>query len=122
MSDMRTHAVNLNELFKKRKALVKRLGGLNLILRGSIVKQGNICGKAVCVCKRKKNPVLHGPYNYLSHRSTKGMNTIFLTEKKLRYAKNGIGEYNEAIELIYKIAEINFEILRYHHGALPDER
>ena len=118
MSDMRTHAVNLKELLKKREALVKRLGALSHILRGSIVKQGNICGKAICVCKRKKNPVLHGPYNYLSHRSVKGMNTIFLTEKKLRYAKNGIRQYDEAIELIYKIAEINFEILRYHHERL----
>jgi hypothetical protein len=118
MSDMRTNVVDLRELLKKRKALVKRLGGLDHILRGSIVKQGNICGKAVCICKRKKNPVLHGPYNYLSHRSIKGMNTIFLTEKKLRHAKDGIGEYDEAIELIYKIAEINFEILRYHHTRL----
>lgn len=116
---MRTHAVNLKELLKKREALVKRLGGLKLILRGSIIKQGNICGKAVCICKQKNSPVLHGPYSYLSHRSIKGINTIFLTEKKLRYAKNGIREYDEAIELIYRIAEINFEILRYHHERLP---
>ena len=32
------------------------------------------------------------------------------------------GEYDEAIKLIYRIAEINFEILRYHHARLPDER
>lgn len=118
MSDMRTRVANLKDLLNKRNLLVKRLGGLKYILRGSIVRQGNICGKAMCVCKRKKNPVLHGPYSYLSHRSMKGMNTIFLTEKKLRYAKDGIGEYNEAIELIYKIAEINFEILRYYHERL----
>jgi len=116
---MKTYAINLKELLKKRKALVKRLGGLKYILRGSIVKQGNICGKAVCICKRKKNPVLHGPYSYLSHRSTNGMNTIFLTDKKLSIAKDGIDEYNKAIELIYRIAEINFKILRYHHERLP---
>ena len=81
MSDMETHTVNLEELLGKRKALVKRLGSLKHILRGSIVKQGNICGKPVCICKRKKNPVLHGPYNYLSHRSRKAFNTIFLNEK-----------------------------------------
>ena len=116
------NTANLSELLQKRGQLVKRLAGLKHILRGSIVKQGNICGKAVCICKRKKSPVLHGPYNYLSHRSRKGINTIFLTDKKLRYAKDGIRQYNEAIDLIYKIAEINFEILRYYHEALPDER
>lgn len=118
MSDMRTHAVNLKELLKKRKALVKRLGGLKHILRGSIVKQGNICGKAVCICKRKDNPVLHGPYNYLSHRSKKSINTIFLNKTKLPLAQKGVREYNEAIDLIYRLAEINFCVLRYHYDKL----
>ena len=110
--------VNLKELFNKRKALVKRLGALSHILRGSIVKQGNICGKAVCVCKRKKNPVLHGPYSYLSHRSRKAFNTIFLNKKKLSRAAKGVREYSELIDLIYRISEINFEALRYHHTRL----
>lgn len=123
MSDMKTTtSISLRQLLKERDSLVKSLSGLRHILRGSIVKQGNICGKPVCICKRKKNPVLHGPYNYLSHRSAKNINTIFLTEKKLGYAKKGIREYDKAIGLIYRIAEINFKILRYHHGALPDER
>lgn len=111
----------LKQLLKERDQLAKSLAGLKHILRGTIVTQGNICGKAVCICKRKDNPVLHGPYNYLSHRSRKGINTIFLTKKKLGYAKIGVHEYNKAIELIYKIAEINFEILRYHHAGLSDE-
>jgi hypothetical protein len=119
MSDMETNAVNLKELLNKRGLLVKRLSGLKYILRGSIVKQGNVCGKAVCKCKREKNPILHGPYNYLSHRSRKSGNTIFLTSQKLIAAKKGVREYDEAIDIIYRIAEINFKILRYHHARLP---
>lgn len=118
MSDMGTSTASLRELLNRRKALVNRLGGLKHILRGSIVSQGNICGKAVCRCKRKKSPILHGPYNYLSSRSRKSMNTIFLTERKLPFAKKGVREYNEAIDIIYGIAEINFNILRYHHERL----
>jgi hypothetical protein len=120
MSDMRkTTSNSLGQLVKERDKLAKSLSELKHILRGSIVKQGNVCGKAVCICKRKKNPVLHGPYNYLSHRSRKSNNTIFLTDQKLVIAKIGIQEYDEAIELIYRIAEINFKILRYHHARLP---
>jgi len=118
---MSIHAANLNELLNKRTLLIKKLGGLKHIIRGTIVKQGNICGKAICICKRKNNPILHGPYNYLSNRSRKSINTIFLTRQKLPYAKIGILEYNEAIDIIYQIAEINFKILRYHHARLPDE-
>lgn len=109
---------NLKELLGKRMALVKRLGSLKHILRGSIVKQGNVCGKAACRCKRKINPIPHGPYNYLSHRSRKAFNTIFLNKKKLPLAREGVSQYAEAIDVIYSIAEINFRILRYHYDKL----
>jgi hypothetical protein len=82
------------------------------------MRHGNICGKVVCVCKRKKNPIPHGPYSYLSHRSKRGINTIFLNKKKLPLAQKGIKEYDEAIDIIYRIADINFTILRYHYDKL----
>lgn len=108
----------LKNLIKERDMLVKKLSGYRYILRGTIVSRGNICGKGVCVCKRKYNPVLHGPYSYLSHRSRGLINTIFLNKKKLVLALGGVREYNEAIELIYRIAEINFRLLRYHYDKL----
>jgi hypothetical protein len=43
---------------------------------------------------------------------------IFLNKKKLSRAVKGVGEYSELIDLIYRISEINFEILRYHHERL----
>lgn len=115
---MRTRSSDLKKLLKERDELAGKAGSFKHILRGTIVKQGNICGKAVCICKRKDNPVLHGPYNYLSHRSRKGINMIFLTKRKLVLAKRGVREYNDAIEFIYRLAEINFRILRYHYDKL----
>ena len=115
---MRNRDTRLVELIKERDMLVKSLAGLKHILRGSIMKHGNICGKAVCICKRKNNPVLHGPYDYLSHRSKKGINTIFLNKKKLAFAERGVRGYNKAIDVIYRLAEINFLILRYHYDKL----
>lgn len=46
---------------------------------------------------------------------------IFLNKKKEKYAVKGTEEYKELIELIYKISEINFQILRYHYHKLPEE-
>lgn len=115
---MRNRDARLEELVKERDRLAKSLAGLKYALRGSIMKHGNICGKAVCICKRKKNPILHGPYSYLSHRSRKGINTIFLNSKKLPLAERGIREYNEAIDVIYHLSEINFRILRYHYDKI----
>lgn len=118
MSDMETIPSDLKKLLRKRDELAGKLGRLKYILRGSIIKQGNICGKPICICKRKDNPILHGPYNYLSHRSRGGINTIFLNKKKLPLAEKGVKEYDDAIGLIYRIAEINFRILRYHYDKL----
>ena len=113
-----TASNRLKALLKERDKLAVRLSGYRHILRGTIIERGNICGKAVCICKRRNNPVLHGPYQYLSHRSKKSINMIFLNKKKFVLARAGVREYDEIIELIYRIAEINFEILRYHHERL----
>ncbi|MBU4477669.1 MAG: hypothetical protein KKH34_01030 [Candidatus Omnitrophica bacterium] len=114
-------SIQIKALVKERDALAEKLCGFKHILRGTILKRGNICGKAGCRCKRKDNPILHGPYQYLSHRSTKSINMIFLNKKKLPYAVRGIKEYNESISIIYRIAEINFKILRYYYAGLADE-
>lgn len=109
----------LKQLLKERDALVKKLSGYKQILRGTIVKRGNICGTPGCRCKRKTNPILHGPYPYLSHRSPKSINMIFLNKAKLPYAEKGVKEYSELIGIIYRVSVINFEILRYHYARLP---
>jgi len=47
---------------------------------------------------------------------------IFLNKKKLSRALKGVREYNELIDLVYRISEINFKVLRYHHARLSGER
>jgi len=104
----------LKALLKKRDKLLGAIAGYRCILRATIVERGNICGKANCKCKRKNNPVLHGPYKYLSHRGKKTQ-MIFLNKSKLPYAIRGIKEYQSLIKMLYQISEINFQMLRYYH-------
>jgi hypothetical protein len=111
----------IQRLFRERDRLIGGLGDYKYILRGTIIQRGNICGKTGCRCKREENPILHGPYKYLSHRSRKATNMIFLNKIKLAYAIQGIGQYQKLIMLIYRISEINFEILRYHYDRLPNK-
>lgn len=117
MSDMNA----IHRLIAKRDALIDRLSDYKYILRGTIIQRGNICGKSGCRCKKKQASLLHGPYKYLSHRSRQGSNMIFLNKTKLLYAGHGIRQYKELIELIYRISEINFEVLRYHYAELSNE-
>lgn len=110
----------IKDLIQRRDELVEKLSRFKYILRGTIITRGNICGNPNCRCKRKKDPQLHGPYKYLSHRSRKRVNMIFLNKKKQKYANKGIEQYQELIGTIYKISEINFELLRYHYNELPE--
>lgn len=107
-----------NSLTKERDSLIKELSHTSFILRGSLRRQGNICGRPDCSCKRKKDPKLHGPYDYLSHRYKDMSQTVFLNAKKFILAKEGIAGYNKVIDIIYRLCEVNFRILRYYYNKL----
>jgi len=110
----------VRDLVRERSLLTRKLSGYKYLLRGTIIKRGNICGTPGCRCKRKDKPLLHGPYDYLSHRSRKKINMIFLNARKSPYARKGIEEYAELIDIVYRISEINFKILRYHYAELKE--
>ena len=109
------------ELVKERERLVKRLGNCPPILRGTIRLHGNKCGRPKCRCKDPKDPVLHGPYHYLSHRHADKTQTVFLNEVKLNFAGEWIANYKKLIETIYDLSEVNFRLLRYHYDRLEKE-
>ena len=108
------------KLLKERERLIEKISTVKFILRGTIRKQGNICGTPGCKCKDKKNPVLHGPYHYLSHRYNNKGQTLFLNDKKMRLSKKGVRNYKKIINLLYKLSEVNFRLVRYYYDKLEN--
>lgn len=109
-------------LIGERRRLQEKLGKWPPILRGSLRRHGSRCGNPACRCHDEDHPVLHGPYQYLSHRYQNRTQTILLTESKLPHARAWVGNYKRLIRAIYRLAEINFRILRYHHDRLGTEK
>lgn len=109
---------SLKRLIAIRDKLTQNMADYKYIVRGTVVRRGNICGKKGCKCKRPQNPITHGPYQYLSHRGRKKTQMVFLNNTKLKFASKGIKEYKQLINTIYEISEINFQILRYHYREL----
>ncbi|MFZ2253218.1 MAG: DUF6788 family protein [Minisyncoccia bacterium] len=107
-----------NSLWRERDNLLDELSANAFILRGSLRRHGNICGRPNCSCKRLNDPKLHGPYDYLSHRYKDKTQTVFLNKKKLYLAQKGISNYKKLIALIYRLSEMNFRLLRYHYDKL----
>jgi hypothetical protein len=105
-------------LLRKRRELLEKLATWPPVLRGSLRRHGNKCGNPNCRCRAKKNPVLHGPYRYLSHRYRNRTQTILLTKTKWPYARAWVANYKRLIQTVYELCEVNFRLLRYHHDKL----
>jgi len=117
---MKVPAYNL--LLREREKLLKKLSINPFVLRASLRRHGNICGRPNCSCKALKNPKLHGPYDYLSHRYKDKTQTVFLNKKKFAYATEGIRGYKRLLGMIYRLSEVNFRILRYHYDKLKEKK
>ena len=115
---MEKPAKTYKQYLKERDRLIAGLSKYKHILRGTIQKRGNVCGKKGCKCKRTKSPVPHGPYDYLSHRSRDKTQMIFLNKIKRGEAIKGLDEYKKLIDTIYRISEINFNLIRYYYKEM----
>ena len=112
---------SLRRLKEKRNKLRKELLPLlrNAFIRGSIRVQGNRCGGSKnCKCKREINPILHGPYSYLSFRGVKSNHSVLLGSAKKEPAEKALSNHKRVMEIIIGISEIDFNILRYHSDKL----
>ena len=106
------------QLAGERQRLLKALAEWPPVLRASIRQHGNSCGNLNCRCHDPKNPKLHGPYYYLSHRYQNKTQTVFLTATKLWHARQWMADYKRLILTVYRLSEVNFQLLRYHHNRL----
>ena len=116
---------SLKRLKEKRTKLRKELIKLTRksFIRGSIRIQGNRCGGSKnCKCKRKVNPILHGPYPYLSFRGVKSNHSVLLGKGKKEPAFAAVSNHKRIMEIIIELSEIDYKILRYHHDTLKGNK
>ena len=114
---------SLRRLNEKREKLRKELIPLlrKSFIRGSIRIQGNRCGGSKnCKCKRKVNPILHGPYPYLSFRGSKSNHSILLGKAKKEHAEKAVDNHKKIMEILIGLSDIDFQVLRYHSDKLKD--
>lgn len=105
-------------LLREREHLLEQLGNSPPVLRGTLRQHMNRCGNPGCRCHDEDKPILHGPYQYLSHRYQNRTRTILLTENKLPHARKWVANYRRMMKTVYRLAEVNFRILRYYHANL----
>lgn len=116
---------SFKRLNKKRDKLLVEIYELlkKDFIRGSIRIQGNRCGGSKnCKCKRKVNPILHGPYPYLSFRGSESNHSILLGKAKKDHAEKAVNNHKKIMELLIGVSDIDFQVLRYHSDKLKDKK
>ena len=79
----------------KIESLINKLALLGPLLPGTISEQWNVCGKANCKCKDKKNPQKHGPYYQLSYNIAGKNSTMFIKSVDLKEAQKRQENYKK---------------------------
>lgn len=86
--------------------LASRLGDLEQVLLGSLVKQTRTCGKASCRCA---DGVVHGPYTYLTPR--RGRGTRYVPPELMPVVDSYLRHGEQVETLLAEISAINVELL-----------
>ena len=123
--EKKKHKPSFKPLNKKRDKLLIGITELlkNDFIRGSIRIQGNRCGGSKnCKCKRKVNPILHGPYPYLSFRGAKSNHSVLLGKSKKEHAEKAVSNHKKIMEILIGLSDIDFQILRYHSDKIKDKK
>lgn len=61
---------------------------------GTLYTRYSVCGKPGCRCARKRKPVKHGPYHYLSCTFEGKSYTEFVPAERLQQVRTEVSNYN----------------------------
>ena len=106
----------LAKLKRRIDQIKKELLSVGEMRPGSLSMQYNVCGKAGCRCKDKKNPQKHGPYCQLSYVHKGKSTTQFIRKEHLANVELQLSNYktfksltDEWVELALEHARLDME-------------
>ena len=98
----------ITQLKRQRRKIIKQMPPFERILRTTISKYYLTCGYKKCRCHKGEK---HGPFIYLS-LTEKGKTKMYFTpEEIVQKVKEGVKNYHKLWENIYRLCQINREIL-----------
>lgn len=98
------------QLEKQRAALLKRIGSVGDLRRGSITATSGKCGKPTCHCA-KPGSVGHGP-NYRLTRKVQGktVTETFASPAALQKAQREVAEFHEFQDLCEQVVVVSEQL------------
>lgn len=99
-------------LLDQIRSVQKEIAELGPLRPGSLYSHHSQCGRPGCKCAREKNPIRHGPYNYLSYSFKGKSHTEFVSKKNLPEVGEQVKNYNRLVELFEMLVELNIRLAR----------
>jgi len=101
-----------DELQAKIDRIKGEIATLGVLRPGSIYERENVCGRSGCQCGRKKNPIKHGPYHYLSYTFEGKSHTEFIRRGQLTRTRGQICSYERLMRLVKELVDVNIRLAR----------
>lgn len=92
--------------------IAREIAGLGPLRPGTLYRALNVCGTPGCRCRRRKNPVRHGPYSYLSYTLGGKSHTEFVRDDEVSRTAKEVGRYERLMELVRQLVKSNIELCR----------
>ena len=89
--------------------LIKMLNEIGPIMPGKVTEQYNVCKTPNCKCRRKKNPIKHGPYYYLSFTFNGKGRTLSVPKDMIDEITKRNENYRKFKELINDFIELSIQ-------------
>jgi hypothetical protein len=109
MTGMDLGGLSVGQLRARRRRLVSSLDRLEVMLPGSLVRQGRRCSSSGCHCRRGE---LHGPYLYLALYSEGRSRSVYVPAALEALVDEHVAVTARNEEALTRIAQINLELLR----------
>jgi hypothetical protein len=90
----------------------RQIGQLGPLRPGTLYARYSVCGKPGCRCARKRKPVKHGPYHYLSCTFEGKSYTEFVPGERLEQVRKEVNNYNRLMQLIRQWVAAGMKLAR----------
>lgn len=104
--------MRIDTLERRVARIQAELAGLGPARPGNLYERFSVCGKPGCRCGRKREPIKHGPYHYLSYTFEGKSHTEFVAKSRLAEVEAEVANYRRLMELVRELVATNIELSR----------
>ena len=108
--------MNTKQLQRSIKRIKRQIAELGPLRPGTLYARYSVCGKPGCRCARKRKPIKHGPYHYLSWTFEGKSYTEFVPAERLQQLRKELSNYNRLMKLLRQWIAASMKAAKAHRS------